>query len=68
MSVAELARRLGVPRTTLHHHVRVLMAAGVARLSVDDARWGNLELHPEALAEVTRLAERWILGRETAGR
>ena len=67
MTVAELARRLGVPRTTLHHHVRVLLAAGVARLSVDDARWGNLELHPEAFAEIGRLAERWILGREASG-
>ena len=66
MTVAELARRLGVPRTSLHHHVRVLLAAGVARLSVDDARWGNLELHPEAFGEVGRLAERWILGREAA--
>lgn len=64
MTATELARRLGVPRTSLHHHVRVLLAAGVARLSVDDARWGNLELHPEAFAEVGRLAERWVLGRE----
>jgi DNA-binding transcriptional ArsR family regulator len=66
MTVAELARRLGVPRTSLHHHVRVLLAAGVARLSADDARWGNLELRPEAFGEVGRLAERWILGREPA--
>lgn len=67
MTVTELARRLGVPRTSLHHHVGVLIEAGAARLSVDDARWGNLELRPEALADLGRLAERWILGREGPG-
>jgi DNA-binding transcriptional ArsR family regulator len=64
MSATELARRLGVPRTSLHHHVRVLLEAGVARLSVDDARTGSLELWPRALTDVSRLAERWVLGRE----
>jgi DNA-binding transcriptional ArsR family regulator len=63
-SITELANRLGVPRTSLQHHVGILIYAGLVSLSVDDARWGQLELRDEALAEVTRLAERFVLGRE----
>jgi DNA-binding transcriptional ArsR family regulator len=57
MSATELSRRLGVPRTTIHHHLSILVSAGLLRVSVDDARWGNFELRPEAAAELGRLAE-----------
>lgn len=63
MVATELAKRLGVPRTTIHHHVSILINAGLARMSVDDARTGNIELRPEAVAELTELAEAWLLGR-----
>ena len=64
MTITELASRLGVPRTSLQHHVPLLIHAGLVSLSVDDARWGNLELRDEALGDVGRLAERYVLGRE----
>jgi DNA-binding transcriptional ArsR family regulator len=64
MTITELASRLGVPRTSLQHHVPLLIHAGLVSLSVDDARWGNLELRDEALGEVGRLTERYVLGRE----
>jgi DNA-binding transcriptional ArsR family regulator len=61
LSGSELARRLGVPRTSLQHHLGQLVNAGLVRLATDDARWGQLELRPEALEELTTLASGWIL-------
>ena len=61
MTGSELARRLGVPRTSLQHHLSILVTAGLARLATDDARWGQLELRPEALDELAGLASSWIL-------
>ena len=67
MTVTDLAGRLGVPRTSLHHHVQILLDAGLLTLSVDDARWGHLELRPEALNDVSRMAEHFVLGRSGGG-
>lgn len=61
LSGSELARRLGVPRTSLQHHLGILVNAGLVRLATDDARWGQLELRPEALEELSALASSWIL-------
>lgn len=61
LSASELARRLGVPRTSLQHHLGILLSAGLARLATDDAKWGQLVLRPEALAELSELASGWIL-------
>ena len=61
LSGSELARRLGVPRTSLQHHLGLLVNAGLVRLATDDARWGQLELRPEALEELAALASGWIL-------
>ena len=66
LSVSELARRLGVPRTSLQHHLSILVNAGLARLATDDARWGRLHLRPEGLAELSSLAAGWILHEENA--
>ena len=63
LSGSELARRLGVPRTSLQHHLGILVNAGLVRLATDDARWGHLELRPEALDELAALATGWILER-----
>jgi len=38
------------------------MYAGLLSLSVNDAQWGRLELRDEALAQVSLLAERYVLG------
>jgi DNA-binding transcriptional ArsR family regulator len=62
LTLTDLAERLGVPRTSLQHHVRILIYAGLVVLSVDDAQWGRLELRGETLAQVSRLAERYVLG------
>jgi DNA-binding transcriptional ArsR family regulator len=61
MSASELARRLGVPRTSLQHHIAILVNAGLARVATDDARWGRLQLRREAIAELAALASGWLL-------
>jgi DNA-binding transcriptional ArsR family regulator len=55
-TTSDLARRLGVPRTSLQHHLSVLIEAGLIAMAVDDASTGRLELRPRALAELARLA------------
>jgi DNA-binding transcriptional ArsR family regulator len=60
LSASELARRLGLPRTTIHHHLQILMQSGLVRVAVDDARWGNFELQPSAAEELGRLASSWV--------
>lgn len=68
LSASELARRLGVPRTSLQHHLSILVSAGLARLATDDAKWGQLVLRPDALAELSELASGWILDDGGKGR
>ena len=61
LSASELARRLDVPRTSLQHHISILVNAGIARVATDDARFGRLQLRPEAIEELAALAGSWIL-------
>ena len=60
LSASELATRLGIPRTSIHHHLQILMGSGLVRVAVDDARWGNFELQPGAAEELGRLASSWL--------
>jgi len=60
MTATELARRLGIPRTTIHHHLQILTNAGFVRMPVDDARWSTVELRAEGAAELARLASTWL--------
>ena len=55
-TTSDLARRLGVPRTSLQHHLAVLIQAGLVAMAVDDASTGRLEIRPDALTELARLA------------
>jgi len=55
-TTSDLARRLGVPRTSLQHHLSVLIEAGLVAMAVDDASTGRLQFRPDALAELSRLA------------
>jgi DNA-binding transcriptional ArsR family regulator len=64
MSTSELARRLGVPRTSLQHHVSVLLMSGLVAMAVDDAQTGALELRPNAIRAVGRLLATWVLAED----
>jgi DNA-binding transcriptional ArsR family regulator len=59
-TISDLADRLGVPRTSLQYHVRLLGDAGLIVLAVDDARWGRLMIRTEAIAELGALAADWV--------
>jgi len=59
-TISDLADRLGVPRTSLQYHVRVLGDAGLVVLAVDDARWGRLTVRRDAIAELGELATAWV--------
>jgi DNA-binding transcriptional ArsR family regulator len=57
--VPELSERFSLPKSTTYHHLAILRAAGLVRVSSDlDRRY---TLRPEALEEVTELLER-VLG------
>jgi DNA-binding transcriptional ArsR family regulator len=59
-TISDLADRLGVPRTSLQYHVRLLADAGLVVLAADDARWGRLMIRTEAIRELGSLAEDWV--------
>ena len=59
-TISDLADRLGVPRTSLQYHVRLLGDAGLIVLAADDARWGRLMIRTEAISELGALAEDWV--------
>ena len=54
-SLADLADELGVPRTTLAHHIGVLRSAGLIGFTIDDGRYGRLTLRADALTRLTPL-------------
>jgi DNA-binding transcriptional ArsR family regulator len=54
-TLGDLAAELGVPRTTLAHHIAVLRAAGLLSHTVEDGRWGRLSLRADAVADVEPL-------------
>ncbi len=54
-SLSDLAAEVGVPRTSLAHHIAILRAAGFITHTIDDGRWGRLALRPEAIARVEPL-------------
>lgn len=53
MRVGELARRLGIPRANLSHHLRVLADAGLVVL-----RRGQATVRAEALVDLRRYFDR----------
>jgi DNA-binding transcriptional ArsR family regulator len=60
-SLADLATELGVPRTSLAHHIAILRAAGFITHTIDDGRWGRLTLRPDAVTNVEPLLRGFLL-------
>jgi DNA-binding transcriptional ArsR family regulator len=61
-TLADLAAELGVPRTSLGHHITILRAAGLVSHTLDDGRWGRLALQPDAISKVAPLFRGFIGG------
>ncbi|HEX6474283.1 MAG TPA: winged helix-turn-helix domain-containing protein [Candidatus Limnocylindria bacterium] len=62
-TLQDLAAELGVPRTTLGHHIGMLRAAGLVTMTVDDGRWGRLKLRIGVADELPRMLRDYTTGR-----
>jgi DNA-binding transcriptional ArsR family regulator len=63
MSLAEITERLDLAKSTAHHHLRVLRAAGLVRVSMDEVR--AYSLRTGALSEAGPLLEQYLTERST---
>ena len=62
-TLQDLAAELGVPRTTLGHHIGMLRAAGLVTMTVDDGRWGRLKLRIGVADDLPRMLRDYTTGR-----
>jgi DNA-binding transcriptional ArsR family regulator len=60
MSLKELAERLGLPRSTLRHHVGVLRSAGLLRPMQSGTGFSSYQLREEAAIDLTELVENFL--------
>jgi DNA-binding transcriptional ArsR family regulator len=59
-TIVEIATELGVPRTTLSHHLGVLRGAGLVTMVVEDGRWGRLRLRVDGIDDAPRLLRSYL--------
>jgi DNA-binding transcriptional ArsR family regulator len=62
-TLVDLAHELGVPRTTLSHHIGLMRAAGLVTLTIDDGRTGRLALRTDVVDDLPRLLREFLAGR-----
>ena len=55
-----LAERMGIPRTTLLHHLRILRAADLIAVQVHDSAYHTYIVRDEHLGDVSRLLEQFL--------
>jgi DNA-binding transcriptional ArsR family regulator len=60
ISLGDLAAELGVPRTTLSHHIGVLRSAGLVTMGIDDGRWGRLRLRTDGIEQAPDTFRRYL--------
>lgn len=60
ISLGDLAAELGVPRSTLAHHVGVLRNAGLVVMTIDDGRWGRLRLRADGIDDAPAMFRRYV--------
>ena len=60
ISLGDLAAELGVPRTTLSHHIGVLRSAGLVTMGIDDGRWGRLRLRTDGIEQAPDIFRRYL--------
>jgi len=56
----DLAERMAIPRTTLLHHLRILRAADLIAVRVNDANYHEYEVRDEHFGELERLLEDYL--------
>jgi len=57
-TLAELTERVGLAKSTVHHHMRVLRTAGLVRITVGDEK--EYSLRNDAAPEAARLLESYL--------
>jgi DNA-binding transcriptional ArsR family regulator len=60
ISLGDLAGELGVPRSTLAHHIGVLRNAGLVAMTIDDGRWGRLRLRAGGIDDAPAVFRRYV--------
>ena len=63
---AEIAQRLGVPRTSLWHHILILRSAGLVRATKGTGNQSTYALQEEVLPQVSELLEQFLAGEPAA--
>lgn len=63
---AEIAERLGVPRTSLWHHIVILRSAGLVRATKGTGNQSTYALQEEVLPQVSELLEQFLAGEPAA--
>ena len=62
----EIAERLGVPRTSMWHHIVILRSAGLIRATKGTGNQSTYALQDEALPQVSELLEQFLAGEPAA--
>ena len=62
----EIAERLGVPRTSLWHHIVILRSAGLVRATKGNGNQSRYALQEEVLPLVSELLEQFLAGEPAA--
>jgi DNA-binding transcriptional ArsR family regulator len=60
MTLKELEDRLGLPRSTLRHHIGILRGAGLLRPMQSGAGFYSYQLRQEAATDLTELVDRFL--------
>ena len=63
---AEIAQQLGVPRTSLWHHILILRSAGLVRATKGTGNQSTYALQDEVLPQVSELLEQFLAGEPAA--
>ena len=66
LTVQEMAERLGVPRTSLWHHILILRSAGLVRAAKGAGNQTTYQLQEDALPLVSELLEGFLAGEPAA--
>jgi DNA-binding transcriptional ArsR family regulator len=56
----DLADRLGMPRTSLLHHLSILRRAGLVAVNIHDSAYHAYEVRDEHLGDISRLLEQFL--------
>jgi len=66
LTVQEMAERMGVPRTSLWHHILILRSAGLLRATKGAGNQTTYQLQEDALPQVSELLEGFLAGEPAA--